>query len=208
MKVGKKKAVTKKKASGKTALDNKAGVAVTTTAKGKSETKQKGVPLPGVPMAMIGFSLGGTRQLKEYENIKLRVDVNMPVDANGGLTIPLSALDVPFNEIKSWVDERMASLLSEAGVVSEDVSDGPENSEEEEVDILDGDDSEEDEVEDDILDELGSDEEEDGEDGDLDEEDWFDDDEDENSEEDEEGSEETGSEEDEEDEDDPLGLGL
>ena len=64
------------------------------------------------PTANVGYSASMTKNIDNYENVKVNVSLNLPI------AIPLpteldAVLDQAFSYVTDWVDQHMAEVLTE-----------------------------------------------------------------------------------------------
>lgn len=93
-------------------------VAAVEVEKNKTVTEAKQVPVKvedvGPHTANVGFSAAYTKNLGNYESLKITVSLHMPVTVGlDGLTKNTPVLDDAFLFVQAWVDAKVNEVLDE-----------------------------------------------------------------------------------------------
>lgn len=91
--------------------DVKEVVAQTTTknADGTETTEQEvlGTVVASAPMANVGISMGMTRNIGDYNNVKYQVSLHIPC------AVDPEEIEATYNEGKEWVETKLNTLIEE-----------------------------------------------------------------------------------------------
>lgn len=61
------------------------------------------------PTANVGFSLSHTKNLGNYESLRVNISLNLPCEPNE------EVIDAAFKQVSNWVDNKMAEVQAEMG---------------------------------------------------------------------------------------------
>ena len=78
----------------------------------KSSQEDVGPVLTSGPTANVGFSASYTKNLGNYESVKITVSLHYPVEVNANTWWPV-ALDTAMDHVQNWVDDRMSKAVAE-----------------------------------------------------------------------------------------------
>lgn len=71
----------------------------------KTTTEKVGEVVSERPMANVGVSLAHTKNLGNYESVKVQVSLHIPCEDN--------EIDKSFEYVKDWVDTKIANVVTE-----------------------------------------------------------------------------------------------